>query len=249
MGQYLTGSFYASTDIGKVRSNNEDFADKRINAFGNVLLLVCDGMGGANKGDYASKYIGKYLCDQFVLMEDELKNEKQFEKWLYKNINEANRHIYEKSKSKEEYKGMGTTLSVAIIMKDKLITAQVGDSRIYKLDENRNLVQLSVDQTYVEHLKNSKEISQSDISSHPDRHKLTNAIGVRKSALVDLRSFNYHNETLFLCSDGLYNNVSKSDIASVLKSKEAVDRKGKQLIAFGNANGGSDNMALVIWEK
>ena len=249
MGQYLTGSFYAITDIGKVRSNNEDFADKRINAFGNVLLVVCDGMGGANKGDYASSYIGKYLCKKFVEMEDELKNEKQYEKWLYKNINEANRHIYEKAQSKAEFAGMGTTLSVAIIVKDKLITAQVGDSRIYRLGEDKKLEQISVDQTYVEHLKNSKEISQSDIASHPDRHKLTNAIGVRKDALVDLRSFEYHNEIIFLCSDGLYNNVSKSDIASVLKSKDSVERKGKQLIMFGNVNGGSDNMALVIWEK
>ena len=248
MGQYLTGSFFAITDIGKVRSNNEDFADKRINAFGNVLLLVCDGMGGANKGDYASSYIGKYLCKAFASMEDEFKSEKQFEKWLYKNINEANKHIYEKSISSEEFKGMGTTLSVAIIMKNKLITAQVGDSRIYRLVDKK-LEQLSVDQTYVEHLKNQKEISQSDIASHPDRHKLTNAIGVRKVALVDLKSFDYGNETLFLCSDGLYNNVSHSDIASVLKSKDSVERKGKQLIAFGNANGGSDNMALVIWEK
>lgn len=248
MGQYLTGSFFAITDIGKVRSNNEDFADKRINAFGNVLLLVCDGMGGANKGDYASSYIGKYLCKGFVSMEDEFKSEKQFEKWLYKNINEANKHIYKKSVSSEEFQGMGTTLSVAIIMKNKLITAQVGDSRIYRLADKK-LEQLSVDQTYVEHLKNQKEISQSDIASHPDRHKLTNAIGVRKVALVDLKSFDYNNETLFLCSDGLYNNVSQSDIASVLKSKDSVERKGKQLIAFGNTNGGSDNMAIVIWEK
>ena len=244
----LAGRFFTKTDIGRVRKDNEDFADARINAYGQIILIVADGMGGRNKGDYASKCIGNGLIKEFLDFDKPLLKADALSKWLYKSINKYNREVYKKAHSDEAFQGMGTTLTVVIIGGEFIVTAQVGDSRLYWLDADNKLEQLTVDQTYVNYLKNNKRLTQSEISTHPERHKLTNAIGMRFNALVDLKTIEYHGERLFLCSDGLYNNVPFYDLQSILKGNESPERKCYQLIAFGNSNGGSDNMAVVVWE-
>ena len=244
----LAGRFYTKTDIGKVRKDNEDFADVRINAYGQIILIVADGMGGRNKGDYASRCIGNGLIKDFLDFDKPLLKPEALSKWLYKTINKYNREVFKKANSDEAFKGMGTTLTAVIIGGGFIVTAQVGDSRLYWINEDSKLEQLTVDQTYVNYLKNNKKLTQSEISTHPERHKLTNAIGVRFNALVDLKTIDYHGERLFLCSDGLYNNVPFYDLQSILKGNESPERKCFQLIAFGNSNGGSDNMAVVVWE-
>ena len=244
----LAGRFFTKTNIGRVRKDNEDFADARINAYGQIILIVADGMGGRNKGDYASRCIGNGIIKDFLDFDKPILKPDALSKWLYKSINKYNREVYQKGHSDEAFKGMGTTLTVVIIGGGFIVTAQVGDSRLYWLDSDNKLEQLTVDQTYVNYLKNNKKLTQSEISTHPERHKLTNAIGMRFNALVDMKTFEYHGEELFLCSDGLYNNVPFYDLQSILKGNESPERKCYQLIAFGNSNGGSDNMAVVVWE-
>lgn len=245
---YLSGNYAFLIDIGKVRTTNEDSANAVINSYGNVLLLVADGMGGANKGEYASNTLVKNLVKEFLDLDKEFVNAKQIKKWLNTVIVNINNKIYAKSLKDKEYEGMGTTLSLCLIVKDLLVTAQVGDSRIYQI-KNGRLTQISVDQTYAQYLVSEKKISPSEANTHKDRHMLTNAIGVKRNVSVDLNSFDYNGEKILVCSDGLYNNVNFSVIESILKGNDTVDRKCLQLITFGNANGGSDNMAVVIWES
>lgn len=248
MSQYLKGNYYFLTDKGNVRKINEDYVRCTLNPYGNVLLVLADGMGGANKGEYASKTLVDYIIKSFLDLEEEFKKPKAVNKWLNKTVKEANKIIYEKSQKSPEYKGMGTTLSLALIIKSNLFIAQVGDSRVYRL-YNDELEQLTVDQSYVNYLVHDKQISLEEASSHPDRHQLTNAIGTKKIVNVDIQNFEYKGEKLLLCSDGLYNNVTKKDLYSILKSNDSLDKKCLQLIAFGNANGGTDNMAVIIWES
>lgn len=248
MEHNLAGRFYTKTDIGKVRPDNEDFADARVNAYGQILLVVADGMGGRNKGDFASKTLGGGLVKDFLNFDKPIFKPEALSKWLYKTINKYNREIFKKAQSDPQFENMGTTLTAVIIGGEFIVVAQVGDSRLYKLDLESRLEQLTVDQTYVNYLKNNKKITSSEISTHPERHKLTNAIGIRFNALVDLKIFEYKGEELLLCSDGLYNNVPFYDMQSILKGNESPERKCYQLIAFGNSNGGSDNMAVAIWE-
>ena len=75
-----------------------------------------------------------------------------------------------------------------------------------------------------------------------------NALGVYPSASIDVKSFPYFNEEVLLCSDGLYNNVPQEDIAAIIKGNDAVEQKVNELIAIGNKTGGSDNIAVVLWE-
>ena len=248
MSQYLSGNYFCLSDKGKVRKVNEDYVDAVLNPYGNVLLVIADGMGGENKGEYASSTLVKEIVKSFLSLEKEFKKSSAVKKWIYKAIKEGNDKIYKKAQKDEEYHGMGTTLSMCLIIKDTLYTAQVGDSRIYLLKDN-NLEQISVDQTYVNYLINTKKVDPSVANTHPDRHKLTNAVGTKSILNVDIQERPYNKERILLCTDGLYNNVPLKDISSIIKGNDSLDKKCMQLIAFGNANGGSDNMALIIWES
>ena len=245
---YLTGNYSFLVDKGRVRGTNEDSAFASVNAYGNILLIVADGMGGANKGEYASNAIVEAFKREFQNLEKEFKNDKQIKKWTNKVVVATNKKIFAEAKKDKEYSGMGTTLSVAIIVKNILVTVQIGDSRIYKISDNK-LVQVSVDQTYALYLAHQNEISEEEVKVHKNRHMLTNALGTKSSVNVDINSYEYNGERLLLCSDGLYNNVSPLIIESTLKGNDTVTNKCQQLIAFGNSNGGSDNMAVVIWEN
>ena len=247
MKKYLTGRFSFRTDIGMVRLSNEDQAIALTNASGNVLLVVCDGMGGQNKGDLASSLAIHTIVTSF-------KNRKGFinsyfaRLWVSKAIKEANRSIYEQSQSNPNYRGMGTTVTLLLIMKDTAIMGHVGDSRCYFLKSHHDLVQMSEDQTYVGYLLRTGQITPEQALTHPKRHVLMNALGIYPSASIDIKVFPYLGEEVLLCSDGLYNNVPTEDIAAIIKGNDSIEQKVNELIAIGNKNGGSDNIAVVLWE-
>lgn len=239
---------FALTDIGQIREINEDYCETRINAFGEVLLMVADGMGGRNHGDYASKYLCDYLAKEFLSTTKRFRSPRRIKHWIYKNVNLANRHLYLKRKSVESKKIIGTTLSLVILSGNYMVIAQAGDSRVYIINRDNNLQQLSVDQSYVQYLEHSHLITSEEKATHPERHKITNAVGIRYRVNLDIKSFDYSNQKILICSDGLYNNVPESNIASILRGNETPERKCKQLVSFANSNGGSDNLSVVIWE-
>ena len=247
MKKYLTGRFSYKTDIGKVRLNNEDQAVALTNASGNVLLIVCDGMGGQNKGDLASSLALNTIVSSFKSRKG-FSNTYLAKLWVSKAIREANKSVYEQSQTNETYRGMGTTVTLLLIIKDVAILGHVGDSRCYFLKNRHDLVQISEDQSYVAYLVRTGQITPEEALTHPKRHVLMNAVGIYPSASIDVRAFPYLGEIVLLCSDGLYNNVPLSDITAILKGDDAVEQKVNELIAIGNKNGGSDNIAVVLWE-
>jgi protein phosphatase len=241
------GRFAFHTDVGKVRISNEDQACALVNAYGTVLLIVCDGMGGQNKGDYASALAVSYIVDEFKKVNRFISSLHVYY-WLNQTCRNANNQIYSESIRNPTYQGMGTTLSIAIVRKNKLFIAQVGDSRVYTY-KDRKLTQLTEDQTYVGYLYRTGQISKEEMATHPKRHMLMNALGVYPTLNIDIKIRKYENEPLLLCSDGLYNNASETTIASVLANKDSPEEKVNELISIANNNGGSDNIAVVIWES
>ena len=167
--------------------------------------------------------------------------------WLYSVVREANRKVYEEALNNEKYKNMGTTLSLVLIYKNTFFTVQIGDSRVYEL-RNHQLEQLTDDQTYVNYLFKTGKITKEEMKTHPKRHVLTNALGMFPSTEFEFNAHPYMNSTLLVCSDGLYNNVSDQEILSVLRGNDATSQKANELIAIANANGGSDNIAVALWE-
>jgi PPM family protein phosphatase len=243
-----SGTFAFKTDIGRVRLNNEDQALVLMNEDGEVFLIVCDGMGGSSKGDIASKTALDCMAASF-------KKKRQhkfytFDKiWVTQAIKKANTAIYNIADKNPANKGMGSTLVCALISGDRLLVATIGDSRAYLCSKTAGIRQLTEDQTYVQYLVRTGKITPYQALSHPDRHVLMNALGIYPSVDLVINRFPYAGESVLLCSDGLYNQISINEIKNVLLSDERPDEKVMSLIAEANATGGNDNEGVAYWES
>lgn len=243
----LRGKYYSKTDIGKVRITNEDQACSLINEKGNVLLCVCDGMGGHAKGDYASKIA-------IDLVRNSFKKTKGFytrfgaQRFFSKTLKSIAKSIYDTGYKDPSCEGMGTTLVMAIITNKCIYIANVGDSRAYSV-LSTGLKQLTDDQTMANYLVNTKQISKEESKTSEVRHVLTNSLGTTPSASFAFNVYVNIGNSILLCSDGLYNNIPESDICRILLTDEDISMKVDSLINVANSNGGSDNIGIAYWES
>lgn len=242
----IKGQFSSKIDIGCVRVTNEDQAISLVNSSGNVLLCVCDGMGGHNKGDYASRLAIDILSEEFRKKNSFISN-LSVRYWLSKTIKKINKQIYYESENDPTYKGMGTTIVLALLYNEQVFVLNAGDSRAYFVRYN-DLKQLSEDQTYVDYLYNTGKISREEMSTSPQRHILMNALGTFPSASYSLHIYQNLGSPIILCSDGLYNNATEKEIHSALHTNETIEQKLETLISIAKNNGGSDNIAVSYWE-
>lgn len=240
------GRFASKIDIGLVRPSNEDKAISIIDSKGNILLAVCDGMGGYMKGDFASKIAVDILEASFNSKINFYFNF-QVKHWISKIVQSINYSVYNESEFNEKFKGMGTTLCLAVLFKNKIFIANVGDSRIYKVRKDK-LECLVEDQTLAKYLNNIGEIKDEEVDIRSERHVLMNSIGQKKRANYTISVIENTKETLILCTDGLYNNASEKEIYSALTSQERIDQKINTLIGIAKSHGGSDNIGISIWE-
>ena len=246
MKKRYNGNFSYLCDIGKVRKTNEDEIKGLKNHGGDILLTVCDGIGGVKNGGYASKICLSTLIQDFS---NKYKFLTIFDAyiWLLKEGKKINKLIFDYQALNPEYHGIGTTLCAVIIVKNKFVLMNVGDSRCY-INSNNGLKQISEDHTYVNYLLNSGLITKEEALTHPKRHYLTNCVGMNPSFSCDIKIFDYKGESILLCSDGLYNNVSFNDIEANLNTKFSLNEKVNSLVNLANFNGGSDNISVLIWE-
>ena len=242
----IKGRFGSKTDIGLVRASNEDKALSLIDAYGNVLLCVCDGMGGYMKGDFASKIASDIITAAFSSKRRWVFSF-QVTKWINRIIKSINYSVFSESVDTENFKGMGTTLVLAVFFKDNIYIANVGDSRCYVLDKDE-IKQITRDQTYVEYLLTHDKITEDEKLTSKDRHALMNFIGKSKTINFEYKIIKNTRKTVLLCTDGLYNNASDKQIFSALNSEDRLDQKISTLIGIAKANGGTDNIAVSLWE-
>jgi serine/threonine protein phosphatase PrpC len=240
------GSFAFKSDIGKVRTTNEDQVVAMVNRHQDILLAVADGMGGHARGDLASRLAMQSLTKGFKNTFG-LLTSKTAGLWLRQQVVQANRTIYQEAQKSSSLKEMGTTLVIALIVNKDLIILNIGDSRVY-LFENGQLTQATEDQTYVEYLFRQGKITEAQKHTHPQRHVLLNALGLNSSVSYDLKITPYQGQTILVCSDGLYNNLTDGELASIIRSSDSVNQKVDSFIHLANANGGNDNIAIAIWE-
>lgn len=246
------GTYAYKTDIGRVRKTNEDRAIILMNSDNEVFLAVSDGMGGSEKGDVASKLTIDLLNASF---KKKKKHRYLFsdKRWITRTCKSINKKIYsmaekmKKAEKNSEKIGMGCTLVAVLISAERMMIANIGDSRAYMLKDGE-IKQLTTDQTYVEYLLKTGKITEEGAKTHPDRHVLTNALGVYNSLSLSITDMPYHGESILLCSDGLYNNLDSKEIANILLTDERTDQKVVSLISIANHAGGSDNIGIALWE-
>ncbi|MCI9547418.1 MAG: Stp1/IreP family PP2C-type Ser/Thr phosphatase [Lachnospiraceae bacterium] len=235
---------YAGTDIGQRRQVNQDYVYASMDAVGNLpnLFVVADGMGGHNAGDYASS------CAVHVLV-NTIKEDVNYNpvKIMRHGIEAANLKILEESATSAERKGMGTTAVVATVVGNYTYVANVGDSRLYVI--HQGIRQVTRDHSLVQEMVRMGELKEEEAINHPDKNIITRALGVAPSVDVDFFDFEIQPDTILLmCSDGLSNMVTNEEIARLLEQPGNLKEKGKALIRLANANGGKDNISVVLIE-
>lgn len=232
------------THVGQKRATNQDvfFAGQ---LFEGALMMVCDGMGGEQGGETASLLALESACS---MLKRDLKP--QMGENSIRNVLEcagaaANSVVFETACNDPTLFGMGTTMTGAVLMNGCAHFIHAGDSRAYLLRDDI-LTRLTVDHTYVQHLLSQKKITETEAATHPDRHKLTRAVGVEPRMRFDIFSIDLMpNDAVLLCSDGLYNYVEESELSALA----AVSIKAKSvepLINRANLNGGGDNITAVL---
>ncbi|MBS4172468.1 Stp1/IreP family PP2C-type Ser/Thr phosphatase [Bacillus sp. FJAT-49736] len=240
--------YVVKTDKGKVRPNNEDNGDILISQTGVYLAIVADGMGGHNAGDIASDMaiseMRKCWINSFPI---EKMDAGVAENWLRKTITDVNNILFEHSRTDPNLDGMGTTLVAAICTNEFVTIANIGDSRGYLLNEN-GFQQLTEDHTLVNELVKTGQISKEDAQYHPRKNLILKAIGTEKTVGVDIKTILVEDgDCLLLCSDGLYDKLSDTEIQEMIcKEGLTMEEKAQAMIDLANENGGEDNITLVM---
>jgi len=242
--------FAAASDMGKVRKNNEDSC---LLAPELDLAIVADGMGGHNSGEVASSLAVKVTRDKYESMKlTRMKPNPYNDKFsLEANrlgfaVQLANEVIYEAGATGPENKGMGTTLSAALLNGSKLSIAHIGDSRIYLLRAGV-MQQLTEDHSLVmEHVKKGLLTrEQADVS--PLQNILTRALGTQKAPAVDLVETELEEgDRLLFCTDGLFKAVKEDKLLEMIKTQPDDAKACAELVTTANANGGPDNITVII---
>ena len=236
---------FSKTDIGRKRKINQDNVYTCEVPLGNLpnLFIVCDGMGGHKAGDFASAYAVKAIEREVMVCE-----ETSPVRIIREAIECANAEIYEKATNDEQLSGMGTTVVVATIVDHTLIVANVGDSRLYVI--NDEIEQITKDHSLVEEMVRIGELDRSAAREHPDKNIITRALGVTDKVEVDFFEVELKKgDIILMCSDGLTNMVEDEEIRMVIKAQRDVVQIVEELIKVANHNGGSDNIGVVIIES
>ncbi len=233
------------THTGRIRENNEDsfYIDEKNSG----IFIVADGMGGHNAGEIASNMaietIKKDIGDNW----DELiaLNDYDIHSTLRKAIEMANKKIYEQSLLHIELDGMGTTLTIALIINNKLYLGHIGDSRAYLINKNE-IKQLTEDHTLVRELLKNGSITEVEAKNHPKKNIITKALGTELNTEPDIFNIELNNEgILILCTDGLTNMMDSDEILESFIGNSELQKTCDKLIDLANERGGYDNITVM----
>ena len=245
-------SSVALTDTGKIRDHNEDM----IGAEGDIgLFVLADGMGGYNAGEVASGIAVKTITNlvrdavgrEDLTAPDPATGLSRPSIILRDAIHRANKIIYHTSKTQPQCEGMGTTVVACIFYDNRISMAHVGDSRLYRLRDNR-FEQMTLDHSLLQELVDRGFYSQEEAQRATNKNYVTRALGVEQSVEVEINEQPVHKSDYYvLCSDGLSDMIEDEDIHLTISTFSAnLDRVAKQLIQLSNDNGGRDNISVIM---
>lgn len=232
------------TDIGRKRKVNQDAVGIFKNKENLTLAVVADGMGGHQAGEVASKLA---VADLGKLWEiSKLTDKEEIIQWLIKTIQRENEIIYQKGQADAEKTGMGTTIVAVVVLKNYLIFAHVGDSRLYML-RGETFEQMTEDHSLVNLLVQSGEITKEMAEVHPQKNVLVRSVGIPGTVEVDVTDLETLPDDCFLvCSDGLTNMINDDYIATIIKKAPTLEMALEQLIETANGMGGKDNITALL---
>lgn len=246
------------TDVGMVRSNNEDnflIADlatgrvflipqKITHKFqeNRLLLAVSDGVGGASCGEVASSMAVHSMRVELLRRNN---TSDPFQR-LVQAVEKANSLIWNEGQANPERKGMGATITAALIEKNVAYIAEVGDSRAYVIHSGR-IKQITTDQSLVGVLVNRGLMTPEQAETAPGRNIILQSLGCNSEIRVAVNSIELTNgDYLLLCSDGLSGKIKSEELLQYVEKGSSIEETCKQLIELAKQRGGEDNITVVI---
>ena len=238
--------FGARTDMGQVRENNEDKFDfyepeaPEVLAHRGCLYAVADGIGGAMAGQIASEMMLKNVISNYY---DSPAPDLQTA--LHDAIVQTNDRIFHLAQMIPERSGMGTTLVGAIFIEDRVVIAQVGDSRVYLIRDGQ-VTQVTHDHSWVEEQVRAGLMRREDAEMSPFRNVITRSIGATATVVPDFYEERAQvGDIWVLCSDGLTGHVQEGEILQIAGSQSPSEAV-RQLVELANARGGRDNITVFV---
>ena len=237
----------ALTDVGKVRTNNEDYIkflfvdkDKKLINKGNIFI-VSDGMGGSEAGEIASRTAVDHAIEVYYSLD----STKTVAKNLEYAILSANRKVYDIATENPEFKGMGCTLTAVVVAGRYAVFANIGDSRAYLIRDDM-ITQITQDHSWVAEQVRNGIINPENAENHPYKNVITRSLGVNEIVEVDMFYKKLvKNDIIILCSDGLHTLVEDETIREITTTSNA-KLACRRLIDIANKKGGRDNISVVV---
>jgi protein phosphatase len=255
---------FGRTDVGRMREHNEDAfvvadltrgqatlqPEVRSHVVGErgTLFMVCDGMGGAAAGEIASAMAIDAILREITaaLASEDAPNEDAFATAIKRATSAANAEIHMFAVEHPEFRGMGTTATVAGVLGDAVYLAQVGDSRAY-LVRGGVAQQITKDQSLMQKLVEAGELTEEEAAQSERRNIILQALGPEPQIKIDLTHQQLRRgDVLVLCSDGLSGQVRTDEIARIVSEDEDPMTACKRLIDLANDNGGPDNITVIV---
>ena len=237
---------WGMTEPGMIRTQNQDHYDITKLSREQLLVIVCDGMGGARSGNIASSMAVEVFVGEVKRAVRSNMKPAKIDTMLKNALELANKAVYEQSQLSEEYQGMGTTLVAAFFQKERLTVANVGDSRAYLL--NRDGVEaITTDHSLVELMVQRGELTRETAKTFPGKNLITRAVGTESAVECDL----YHvqlrkGDNILLCSDGLSNQLSDQEMLfEVIHGTNKADCC-QRLMNIANYRGAPDNVTVAL---
>jgi protein phosphatase len=235
------------TDLGLRRANNQDSLACRLASDSDELkrrghlFMVADGMGAHAAGEKASKMAVDAVQHTYYKLPDESP-----EAAVVKAIEDANRQIHNWGQANLDFRGMGTTASVLLLMPQRALVAHVGDSRVYRLRGNR-LEQLTFDHSLVWEIRAARQFEAGEIPNYIPKNIITRSLGPSENVEVDVEGpFPLlPGDTFLVCSDGLSGQVQDPEIG-IIVSHLPLQEAARVLVDLANLRGGPDNISLVL---
>jgi protein phosphatase len=258
----ITLEVAARTDIGCVRERNEDahllveldgarrglLADVETRAPGprGFLFAVCDGMGGAAAGDYASRLAVDVLCGEMLAAPDPGGDRAVAARLLRRAVRAANLRVFHEAQASSRRRGMGTTLSAVLAFGDHALVAQVGDSRAY-VWRSGVLTQVTRDQSVVSALMNAGRLTAAEAKTFVGQNVILQALGVAEDVDVSLSLVTLRRgDVVLVCSDGLHNPIGDDGLAELFAAHQDLGALALALIERARVRGGPDNITAVL---
>jgi serine/threonine protein phosphatase PrpC len=238
--------FCIRTDPGLARENNEDSVtvDEATR-----LGILADGMGGYNAGEVASGMATTFIKSElgrWLAQAGRHANGREVRRAMEICVDNANRSIFNAANSNPQYRGMGTTLVVGVFQDGRLMLGHIGDSRCYRLRATQ-LEQITKDHSLLQEQMDAGLITPEQAATSTNKNLVTRALGVEDAVLLEVNEHRVDPGDLFLmCSDGLSDMLDDEAIAHILSSEGSLEQKTVQLIDAANANGGRDNISVLL---